>query len=288
MKKTVLWGAEFYGQNAYRKMKAQFEIVCFVDNDAMLAGKKLFEVPIISATELKAMHSSEMDIIICSRNYSQVSAQLIEMGINEYYVMMEGFLYHNSTSESLMPIELSFHSPLKKEKYEKNILFVESVASARTNEIARIMREAGYKVYLLYMLAPQERENTDFSDIYDGEFTFYTANGMIDFLENSDFDMVHSMSSSLILTNLVLSTSKHIILDVDENPCETVEGLFLEYAAATQSDGILYRSQESADAAKRKYGSESKAAISVNRAIFANELDEFYEEVKQREIFRGK
>lgn len=290
MKKIVIWGAGDCGRNACHKMKAEFKIVCFVDNDATLTGKKLFDIPIISATELKDRYTQEMDVIICTEKYFQVSAQLIEMGINEYYVMLDGFLYHSSTSETMMPVELSEYPNFKKQKSEKNILFVWNMADVRTNGIATEMKKAGYKVYLLYMFAPQKSGNEDFSNIYNGEFTFYTANGMINFIENSDFDIVHTSSSSFNLTNIVLSTSKHIVLDVDKDYCKcgTVEGLFLEYVAMTQSDGIIYASQETADVAKRRYGLRSRSIIFANKAVLAEELSDFYDKVKQKEITRRR
>lgn len=245
MKKVVLWGVGFYGQSAYHKMKEQFEIIGFVDDNIVTAGGHLFGISVISTTELQEMHSAEIDIVICAEDYFRISTELIETGINEYYVMMEGFLYRNSADESMMPVELSTYSSVKKEKGEKNVLYVQSLADGRTNEMALAMKEAGYKVYLLYMLALQENGNSDFSDIYDGEFTFYTANGVIGFIENSDFDLVHSVGASLSLTNIVLAASKHMVIDVekDQCECETVEALFLKHMADTQSDGIIYRAQ---------------------------------------------
>lgn len=281
MKKIVLWGAGFYGQSAYHKTKAQFEIIGFVDENAVTAGGNLFGIPVISVAELREMYSAEIDIVICTEDYFRVSTQLIETGINEYYVMMEGFLYHSSADKSMMPVELSTYSSVKKEKGEKNVLYVQSMADGRTKKMAAAMKEAGYKVYLLYMLAPQENGNGNFSDIYDGEFTFYTANGVIDFIENSDFDLVHSVGDSLGLTNIVLAASRHVVFDVgkDQCECETVEALFLKHVADIQSDGIIYRSRGDAD--KRSCRLEKKEVLFLNEVNRADALIGFYEKVRK-------
>lgn len=284
MKKIVLWGAGYYGRSACSKMRAQFEIICFVDNNAMLVGETLSGIPVVSAAELKEMYSSDIDIVICAKAYFQISAQLIEMGIHEYYVMMEGFLYHNSASETMLPVELSYHSFLKKEKNEKSVLYVQDIADRRTNEVAAAVKKAGYRAYLLYMLAPQETSIGKTSNIYDGEFTFYTADGMINFIENSDFDIVHNMGSSAILSNIVRSASKPVVLDIEKDQCGsgTVEDLFLEYTAVTQCDGIIYGSPELAETTEKKYKLHGKETICMEREISGKGLCEFYEKVLQR------
>ena len=114
MKKIIIFGTGFYGKSAYYKLKDQFEILYFADNDPLLCGAELFGIKIIAGEKLKEIYSPDMDIVICTRSYFQISAQLVEMGITDYYVMMEGFLYHNSANETMMPIELSKYSYFQK------------------------------------------------------------------------------------------------------------------------------------------------------------------------------
>lgn len=275
MKELILFGAGFYGQSAYYKMKDQYEILYYVDNNTSLVGTELFGIPVISAVQLKEIYSSKIDIIICTRNYFQIGAQLMQMGITEYYVMLEGFLYHTNDMETMMPVELSEYSYFHKSSGEKSILYVQNTACIRTHKIASIMKDAGYKVYLLYTLAPLESNNISFAGIYNDTFTFYTANGIIDFIENSDFDMIHSSNAPDILTNIVLETSKHIVFDThDMNSLwgyDSVEDLVLEYVANTQSDGNIYTSQGVAEIARKKYGLENKEILSLENMILDQE-----------------
>ena len=284
MKKIIIFGTGFYGKSAYYKLKDQFEILYFADNDPLLCGAELFGIKIIAGEKLKEIYSPDMDIVICTRSYFQISAQLVEMGITDYYVMMEGFLYHNSANETMMPIELSKYSYFQKEKDEKNILYVQNTACIRTHKIASIMKDEGYKVYLLYTMAPPESNNGSYAGIYSGVFTFYTANGIIDFIENSDFDIVHSSNAPDILTNIVLATSKHVIYDThDMNSLwgyDSIEDLMLEYVANTQSDGNIYTSQGVVEIAKKKYGLEKKEIFSLENMILdQEEINDPYEKL---------
>ena len=284
MKKIILFGAGFYGRNTYYKMKNQFEILCFVDNDVALEGIEVLGIPVISAARLQEIKRPEIDIIICSKSYFSISAQLIVMGITEYYVMMEGFLYHCSKTETMMPVELSTYAYFQKEKNEKNILYMQNAACIRTHKIAKLMKEAGYKVYLLYTLAPPESNNESFSNIYNGIFTFYTMDGMIDFIENSDFDIIHSSNAPDILTNIILAASKHVIFDThDMNSLwgnNSIEELALEYIANVKSDGNIYTSQSVVEIAKRKYGIKNKEILSLENMILdQEEIGESYEKL---------
>lgn len=288
MKKIILFGAGYYGQCAYRKMSNCFEILCFVDNSILLHGTKLYGIPVISATELTRVYSSEVDVIICSKNYFQISTQLVGMGIKEYYVMLEGFLYHSSPSETMMPVELNKYAYCHKEGECRSVLYVQNTVCSRTHKMAALMRETGYQVYLLYTLALSESDNASLIEIYNDIFTFYTVNGMIDMIENSSFDIIHSLGKPDILTNIALETSKHVVFDMGGNgqECNKIEELVLEHVAVTQSDGIIYPSQDEKNTNALKYKLENKKTLCMDDKISVKELDEFYQTIKQREVFR--
>ncbi len=294
MKKIILFGTELYGQSAYYKMKSQFEIVYFVQDNPISDKKELFGIPIISSTQLKEIYTSGTDIIVCKKNYFQVSTQLIEMGITDYYVMMEGFLYHNSTNETMVPVELNKYSYFRKERDEKNILYVQNATICKViQKTAAMMRKEGYKVYLLYTMLPLESCNGNFASIYNGIYTFYTADGIIDFIENSDFDIIHSSDASDILANIVLGSSKHVVYDThdtrSQQGCGAVENLILKYIATTQSDGNIYSSRDIAEIAGKKYGLEGKEILlssTEHQKSYSQELAAFYERVKKRKVIR--
>lgn len=311
MEKIILFGTGVYGQSAYYKMKSRFEIIYFVDDNPISGGMELPGIPIISCTKLKEIYSYGMDIIICTKDYFRISTKLIEMGITDYYVMLEGFLYHSSADETMMPVELNKYSYFRKEKDEKNILYVQDTVCMRTHEIAEMLRDEGYKIYLLYTMPLPESENISFAGIYNEVYTFYTANGILDFIENSDFDIIHSLNAPDILTNIVLETSKHVVFDTYDinglREYDTIEDIVLEYIAGTQSDGNIYSSRNAAEIARKKYGLEEQEILVLENMISGREessipcekvcgteekkflsqkLVAFYERVKKRKVSR--
>ncbi len=265
MKKIILFGAGFYGQGAYFKMKEQFEILYFADNNLALAGTKLFGIPVIAGQQLREVYSSETDVIICAQAYFEISAQLIEMGITDYYVMLEGFLYHSNKNETMMPVELNQYNYFCKRDAERTILYVQSTECAQLHKMAAMMGEEGYKVFLLYTMACPQTEDSHSAGVYDGIFTFYTVNGIVDFIENSDFDIVHSFDDSDVLTNIVLLTPKHVVVNADRGGQKwvgTVENLVLSYMADARNDGM------------------------ADTSLDSKGLVEFYESVKKRNVMR--
>lgn len=91
--KLILFGAGFYGKEAFEKLKDNHEIVCFVDNNPVLSDTCLFGVPIISADRISGYQGEDIDIVICTEAYDQIGKQLKEKGILNYYIMLDGHLY---------------------------------------------------------------------------------------------------------------------------------------------------------------------------------------------------
>lgn len=91
--KLILFGAGAYGRRAFDNLKAEHEIVCFVDNNPSFWGTTLFDVPIVSVDQIPKYQQNGVDIVICIAEYHQVREQLKEIGIADYYVMLEGHLY---------------------------------------------------------------------------------------------------------------------------------------------------------------------------------------------------
>lgn len=94
--KLILFGAGTGGRLVFEQLKAEHEIVCFADNNPSLWGTTLFEVPIISAEQISDYRQDETDIVICTATYHQVRVQLREMGITNYYIMLDGHVYRDS------------------------------------------------------------------------------------------------------------------------------------------------------------------------------------------------
>lgn len=267
----IIFGIGHYGQKAYWKLKKEYHIISFADNNSDVQGTFYQGIPVISGEELKNLDMSDTDIVICTRAYYQIGSQISGMGILSYYVMLEGFLYHTDLNETMMPVEIC-RAPYHRKKYgEKNILFVQNAACIRTYKIARVMKEEGYHVYLLYTLAPPYAAYMEFADIFEDIWGFSSANGIVDFISNSDFDIVHCSNEPDILVNIVQKANKPVVADTHDMQSIRgdigIETIVLEYLANVNSDGIMYTSAYGLDVAKDKYGLDGRETIFINNLV---------------------
>lgn len=93
MKKLILFGAGYYGKQAYHILKGEYEITCFVDNNKELWGSSVEGIKIISPNQLEAYLSSNMEIVICTLQFSAIQKQLYKMGFREIRVFLGGHFY---------------------------------------------------------------------------------------------------------------------------------------------------------------------------------------------------
>lgn len=269
--KIIIFGIGHYGKKAYWKLKNEYHIISFADNNPDVQGTFYEGVPVIAGEELRNLDMSDTDIVVCTRAYYQIGSQIFEMGIFSYYVMLEGFLYHTDLKETMMPVELCRASCHRKENGEKNILFVQNAACIRTHRIAQVMKEEGYKPYLLYTLAPPYAAYEEFADIYENIWNFSSANGVLDFISNSEFDIVHCSNEPDILVNIIQKSNKPVVADTHDMQSIRsdigINTLVLEYLANTGSDGAMYVSSYVADVAKDKYNLDDKEVFFVNNLV---------------------
>lgn len=276
MKKVILFGAGVYGNEAYYKLKLQEDIEYYIDNNPSKQATKLHNIPIISSQDLKKIYDPSIyDIVICVKEYYKVVEQLHSLGINEYYIMSRGLLYSCDAKGILLPVGMKCTPYIKMESIEKNILFVQERACIRTHKIASVMKKNGYKVFLLQAFPVPGKNDLDFEALYDEIYTFYTYDGLINFIDNSDFDIIHSSNEPDILTNLLLMTKKHIVFDTHDmmslRRSENTETVVLEYIANTASDGNIYTSDAVVEIARKKFNLADKEVIAWENTVLEQE-----------------
>lgn len=269
--KIIIFGVGYYGKNAYWKLKDYYNIICFADNNPDVQGNTYEGIPIISGERIKKLHMDDKDIVICTQAYYQIVSQIFDMGIFSCYVMLEGFLYHTDLKETMMPVELTNAPYYRKKHEEKNILFVQNAACIRTHKIAKSMKSRGYKVFLLFTLAPLFGAYKDFSDIYEQVWGFSSAEGLLDFISCSDFDVIHCSNEPDILATIVEKSNKPIVTDThDMRSIRSdigIEALALEYLANTACTGNLYVSEYAANIARDKYGLKEHEVLPVGNFV---------------------
>lgn len=247
-KNLVLFGAGAYGAYTFRRLSDSYHIVAYIDNNPERKGTLMHGVPIISGDELSQYDMTDTDVVICIQNYKVIIPQLLSYGIDEFFVMLDGFLFYRDKEDNVIPIELNSYPYFKKkDEKERSILFTQDAACIRTHRTATIMKDSGYTVHLLYMQAPPNDANIEYKDTYDGLFGFTSFEGVRDYILNSDYDVIHCSNEPDLLANIALITGKNVVVDTHDMMslrCEiSEESKVFEYIANTKASGNLYTSE---------------------------------------------
>lgn len=101
--KIILFGAGYYGEIAYKELHRKHKIVCFADNNEMLVGKTIENIPVILGENILEYYDNETDIVISSSFYYEISNQLYNKGLTKFYIMLDGCLYENQECGKFRP-----------------------------------------------------------------------------------------------------------------------------------------------------------------------------------------
>ena len=270
-RKIIIFGYGYYGKCAYEVLKDRYEVLAFVDNNHSYHGKIHDGKEVLGASILTKIDLSTTDIIICSKYYYQIAEQLINIGVIDYYVMLEGMLYHSNQHETMIPVEISNENCYKRTNDRKNIVFAQNAVCIRTNRLAQIMKELGYTVHLLYTLAPISDAYSEYKKVYDYQWYFSSVDGIRKFVESSDFDIVHCSNEPDILANILRKTNKPVVFDTHDMQSIRsnvgIDTLVLEYLANTKSNGNIYASQNVEIIASAKYGLQNMPLYSIDNLV---------------------
>lgn len=257
MKKCVIFGAGNMGRKAYYKIGEQYDILYYVDNNSKLWNENVNGIIIVSPDFLEKNISKNTKIFVCCQAYKQIVSQLNTLRFFNIFVSLEGLVYSYNERNLLIPQEVSSIERFQKEQYEKNILFVQDSPCIRTNKIASIMKNRGYKVYLLYVESPTVDRSEEYKTIYDKIFTFWTQSEIVNFVNESEFDIIHCSNAPDYLCALLINCNKPLVYDCHD--MESLQGkdnlaiLTIEHIANTQSDGVIYTSVGVKDIAIKKF-----------------------------------
>lgn len=265
----IIFGAGHYGRKAYQRLKDVYTILCFVDNNAQNIGESLYGKPVVSIDGILDYADDKTDIVICVGLYAPIIVQLMQMNIHDYYIMVEGFLFHTSEHETMMPVELNSALPYRKRNDAKSILFVQNAACIRTHKLAAVMKTAGYNVNLIYTMSPPIDEYAEYAGLYENIWGFTSFGGIQTFIKGSEFDIIHCSNAPDILVNIVIGCDKPVVFDTHDmqsirNHLD-MDGMALEYLANVFCDGNIYTSEGVKELADEKFLLHGK-----NKLVFEN------------------
>lgn len=258
MKNIILFCAGFWGDIAYYKLRKDRNIIFFVDNDVKKVGKRQHDIEIINVEKLKQIYDDQfMDVIICSQYFDEIAKQLYGIGIEKYYVILDGFLIPNARIESTDNDTVD-NEPYFMDSHDKtSILFVQNTACIRTHKIANALKKCGWKICLAYSVASPEQSNGEYEKIYDGIYAIHTINQFIEFVERSNFDYIHCSNEPDLLTLISTQTKKVIIHDCHDLSSSyrsmSPEEMFIEFAANKNSNGVIYTTEGIRKEALKKF-----------------------------------
>ncbi len=256
MEKAILFSAGERGNIVYKKMILFFDVIAYSDNNESLWGKTCNGVTIIPPSELPGLvEKKKAKIFIINEKYwADIARQLDGLGIHNY-INLDSYLSYVYDEYLWMPISFSKPKPFKKENRNNfTVLYVQDKPNTRTCKMAIALKNKGIATYAAYTASPSDVGLRAFVK----EYPFWTWTDLIDFVNESEFDVVHCSEMPCELVNLLLYSNKKIIFDMhDCTTCctyYTSASSLLEYMATRQADGVIYTSEKFRDVQIKKYG----------------------------------
>lgn len=260
MKQYIIFGCGEHGKAIYYKLRKYDVVYAYTDNNEKLVGEKLFDIDIISTEEAFSLCKNQnMEIIIAASAYEEIQIQLKRNGIYSGIVWREGFLYRYDEKKYYYPIEEFTNAYYRKrEKTNFSVLFVQNAACIRTLKIAKSLHDNGVNVSFAYTLNTLDIKNKEYASCFDIIYPIHTMQGLIDWINKSDFDIIHSSNEPDILTALLTYSNKPIVHDCYDISSAyksmTPDEIAVEYIANVKSAGVIYATEEIREHAIKKFG----------------------------------
>lgn len=258
MEKAIIFSAGERGRIVYKKLSLFFEVIAYTDNNKLLWGKRCNGVPIIPPADLpELIDKMGAKVFIANENYwSDISRQLNKMGIKDH-INLDSYLSYtyDQNEEWWMPVSFSKPAPYRKQNpTDFSVLYVQDQPCTRTCKIAAALKARGVIAYSAYTAAPSSFGVKPFIE----EYPFWTFDDLLDFVNQSEFDIVHCSNMPDELVNLLLHSNKKIIYDMHDTTTKlthyTSAQSLLEYLASTQADGVIYVIENHRRSQIKKYG----------------------------------
>lgn len=275
MRKCIIFGCGNIGKQAYHKLKNYYEIVAWSDNNQDLHGKKIDGIPVINPLEIPSFaQRDELDVFAAMFQTSEVVRQLRRLGKFNIYIWKGGFFF---SADGLSPLEfpaMEYHK--KGNDTSLHVLFVSDAANIRDHKMASIVKKAGDKVFLAYIVQSPYDRWTEYADVYEKIYSIMSIQSLYDFVKNSEFDIIHCSSEPEHVTPVLIRAGKTVIHDCHDlrssNDPLSSDRLALEYLAHTGADGVIYPTAGLRDEAVRKFALSKERTLVIENYPFKDLL----------------
>ncbi|MCI8268089.1 MAG: glycosyltransferase, partial [Lachnospiraceae bacterium] len=257
MKNAIIFGCGKIGTATYKKLKNQYCILAWSDNNGALWESKKEGIPIVQPIEIPELLKKEnADVFVAVENGQEIVEQLRSLQVKNIYIWKKTFFY---SADGLFPYKENTGMYYKKNKKEEtHILFVSATAGIRDHKTAKAVKKTGKKVHLAYLKFSPYDIDSEYANIYEDIYSFMSIQALQDFIDNSDFDLVHSSSEPDYITALLARSNKPIIHDCHDlsssNRTMFPEELTLEYIAHKEASGVVYPTEGLRNEAIRRFG----------------------------------
>lgn len=256
--KCIIFGCGAIGKKAYYKLCQIYDIIAYADNNSDLWGKEIEGKEIVSAEKVKDMYDAmKVTVVVAVNAYHSICRQLKELGIDSIVVWRFSLLLKCSDLSYLYPMPYQNDSYIIKEKQKMSILFVQTAPCIRTNKIAKALADNGVQVSLAYSENVGQANKGDYEGIYKDFYPICSMEGLIDFVNKSEIDVVHSSNEPDFLTALAVQGNKPVIHDCHDLSSAyksmKPDEMTMEFLANVRSAGVIYTTEGIRDIACKKF-----------------------------------
>lgn len=264
MKECIIFGTGSFGKKGYYKLCNDFHILAYSDNNPNTWGSTVNGKDVIKPDMIP--QDDNVAVVICSTYFDEINRQLKEMGVHNIWFI-------NPKNWLLQKCDIEKYEICDTRKKLKKVLFVQHTQCIRTYRSAKVLSEKGIIVDFAFLdkhpLLDGAFENLPYNKIV----SINSINGFLDFINDSDYDIIHCSNEPDYLTALLVQcTDKKIIHDTHDmvslkREC-TMDELVNEYVANVRADGNLYVTEKYANIARNKFGvNQEKIMILPNLPI---------------------
>lgn len=262
-RKCVIFGAGERGTNIFRKLSIFFDVIAYADNNKDLWGRERNGAAIIPPDDLtELVKKTGAAIFIANElHYLDIAAQLDGYGLS--YYNCENYFCYEREDGVWYPVSFGRPEACRKTGKDKfSVLFVQVKPCTRTDKIAQALKSRGVLTYSAYTASASDAGNA----AYLSEFPFWTYGELLDFVNESEFDIIHCSNEPDILVNLLLHSNKKVIHDCHDivtmsKSAFTSTEAAVEFVANTQADGVISTTEAMRELLIRKYGTDYEKTL---------------------------
>jgi len=249
--KAIIFGASKHGQRAFYSLYESYDIIAYSDNNQNLWGRELNGILVISPDHITDFGRNVTICVCIARHLGDVVIQLKKLGISLIKLMPYGIEYEY-LNENPIP-KIGFNKSYIKKQNSNNlaVLFVQDIPCARTRKISTALQHYGVETYMISTYLIND------SAAFINEYVFNSFTELIDFVNNSEIDIVHSSNEPNEFTAVLTGANKALIHDVHDLVSMLIDPniaeLSLEYMSNVLSDGVMCTTNELAKMLQKKY-----------------------------------